>query len=50
METEDKHHVAIVFERINRFGTQLDTFQLLSAWVGVQILTYKMSSHNLPKK
>ncbi|MFD2412351.1 GmrSD restriction endonuclease domain-containing protein [Paenibacillus rhizoplanae] len=32
METEDKHHVAIVFERINRFGTQLDTFQLLSAW------------------
>lgn len=32
METEDKNMVAIVFERINRAGTQLDTFQLLSAW------------------
>lgn len=32
IETEDKGKVAIVFERINRAGTELDTFQLLSAW------------------
>lgn len=32
METDDKEHVAIVFERINRAGIPLDSFQLLSAW------------------
>lgn len=32
METDDKEHVAIVFERINRAGMKLDSFQLLSAW------------------
>lgn len=32
IETEDKGKVAIVFERINRAGTELDTFQLLTAW------------------
>ncbi|TPG70796.1 hypothetical protein EEL32_06205 [Brevibacillus laterosporus] len=32
METEDRTHVAIVFERVNRAGEPLDTFQLLSAW------------------
>ncbi|MCL6426822.1 DUF262 domain-containing protein [Bacillus subtilis] len=32
IETEDKGKVAIVFERINRSGTELDTFQLLTAW------------------
>lgn len=32
METNDKEHVAIVFERINRAGQPLDSFQLLSAW------------------
>lgn len=32
IETEEKENVAIVFERINRSGTELDTFQLLSAW------------------
>lgn len=32
LETEDKSKVAIVFERINRKGIPLDTFQLLSAW------------------
>ena len=32
METDDKAHVAIVFERINRAGVPLDSFQLLTAW------------------
>lgn len=32
LETDDKEKVAIVFERINRKGVELDTFQLLSAW------------------
>lgn len=31
-ETEDRNTVAIVFERVNRMGVELDTFQLLSAW------------------
>lgn len=30
--TEEKPKIAIVFERINRKGVPLDTFQLLSAW------------------
>ncbi|MGV7636698.1 hypothetical protein PJI23_30255, partial [Mycobacterium kansasii] len=29
---EDRASVAIVFERVNRQGVKLDTFQLLSAW------------------
>lgn len=32
METEDRGNVAIVFERINRAGVPLDSFQLLTAW------------------
>jgi hypothetical protein len=32
VETEEKQRIAIVFERINRKGVPLDTFQLLSAW------------------
>lgn len=32
METDDKKIVAIVFERINRAGVPLDSFQLLTAW------------------
>lgn len=32
VETEEKQKIAIVFERINRKGIPLDTFQLLSAW------------------
>src|SRR5258706_11611206 len=32
LETNDRTKVAIVFERINRKGVPLDTFQLLSAW------------------
>lgn len=32
IETEDKGKIAIVFERINRAGTRLDTFQLITAW------------------
>lgn len=32
METDDKGNVAIVFERINRAGVPLDSFQLLTAW------------------
>lgn len=32
IETEDRAKVAIVFERINRRGVELDTFQLLNAW------------------
>lgn len=32
LETDNKEQVAIVFERINRAGVQLDTFQLLTAW------------------
>jgi hypothetical protein len=31
-ETDDKNKVSIVFERINRAGTELDVFELLSAW------------------
>lgn len=31
-ETSDRNKVAIVFERINRAGTRLDVFELLSAW------------------
>jgi hypothetical protein len=31
-KTEDRTKVAIVFERINRLGVELDTLQLLSAW------------------
>lgn len=31
-ETQDRNEVAIVFERINRAGTELDLFELLSAW------------------
>jgi hypothetical protein len=32
MVTEDKTAVAIVFERVNQRGVELDTVQLLSAW------------------
>lgn len=32
METDDKNIVAIVFERVNRAGIPLDSFQLLTAW------------------
>lgn len=32
METDDKSIVAIVFERINRAGVPLGSFQLLTAW------------------
>ena len=31
-ETDDRTRVAIVFERVNRLGVELDTLQLLSAW------------------
>ena len=31
-ESSDRNKVAIVFERINRAGTRLDVFELLSAW------------------
>jgi len=31
-ESDDRNSVAIVFERINRAGTELNIFQLLSAW------------------
>lgn len=31
-ETDDRNKVAIVFERINRAGTELDIFELLAAW------------------
>ena len=32
IDTNDKSRVAIVFERINRKGVPLDTYQLLTAW------------------
>lgn len=32
LKTEDRTQVAIVFERVNRMGVELDTLQLLSAW------------------
>lgn len=32
VETEEHSKIAIIFERINRGGVQLDTYQLLSAW------------------
>lgn len=31
-ESEDRASVAIVFERVNRMGIELDVFQLLTAW------------------
>ncbi|MCZ2264753.1 DUF262 domain-containing protein [Isoptericola sp. QY 916] len=31
-ETEDRTRVAIVFERVNRMGVELDMFELLTAW------------------
>lgn len=31
-KTDDKETVAIIFERVNRQGVELDTLQLLSAW------------------
>ena len=31
-ETDDRNEVAIVFERINRAGTELNVFELLAAW------------------
>lgn len=31
-QSDDRTKVAIVFERINRAGTRLDTFELLAAW------------------
>jgi hypothetical protein len=31
-ESEDRTSVAIVFERVNRMGIELDVFQLLTAW------------------
>lgn len=31
-ESEDRTSVAIVFERVNRMGVELDVFQLLTAW------------------
>jgi hypothetical protein len=31
-KTDDKEIVAIIFERVNRQGVELDTLQLLSAW------------------
>ncbi|GAB3607040.1 DUF262 domain-containing protein [Conyzicola nivalis] len=31
-ESEDRTSVAIVFERVNRLGVELDMFQLLTAW------------------
>ncbi|MBE0337278.1 GmrSD restriction endonuclease domain-containing protein [Paenibacillus sp. 23TSA30-6] len=32
MKTDNMNHVAIVFERVNTAGTELDHYQLLSAW------------------
>lgn len=32
VETEEHSKIAIIFERVNRGGVPLDTFQLLSAW------------------
>jgi hypothetical protein len=32
IETDNRDTVAVVFERVNRMGVELDTFQLLSAW------------------
>lgn len=32
VETDEKEKISIVFERINRKGQPLDTFQLLTAW------------------
>jgi hypothetical protein len=32
LRTEDRTQVAIVFERVNRLGMELDTLQLLAAW------------------
>ncbi|TLS52145.1 DUF262 domain-containing protein [Paenibacillus antri] len=32
VETPSREHVAIIFERINRAGIPLDTYQLLTAW------------------
>ena len=39
IETDDRAKVAIVFERVNRLGVELDTLQLLSAWTWSEDLT-----------
>lgn len=47
LETEDKSKVAIVFERINRKGVPLDTFQLLSAWTWSEDFNLQAAMENL---
>jgi len=45
--TEDRATVAIVFERVNRKGVELDTLQLLSAWTWSDEFDLQVSFRNL---
>lgn len=50
IETEDKGKIAIVFERINRAGTDLDTFQLITAWSWSSEFDLKEEIENLAEE
>lgn len=45
--TEDRATVAIVFERVNRKGVELDTLQLLSAWTWSDEFDLQQAFRNL---
>lgn len=47
VETEEKDKIAIVFERINRKGIPLDTFQLLTAWTWSEEFELKLEFEEL---
>ncbi|MGY4709185.1 GmrSD restriction endonuclease domain-containing protein [Mycolicibacterium sp. CBM1] len=47
---EDRASVAIVFERVNRQGVQLDTFQLLTAWTWSEEFDLQEKFKNLAER
>lgn len=50
IETDDRGKVAIVFERVNRLGMELDTFQLLSAWTWSEEFDLQEQIRNLAEE
>lgn len=50
LETNDKSKVAIVFERINRRGVELDTLQLLTAWTWSEEFDLQSKFENLKQE
>lgn len=47
---EDRNSVAIVFERVNRQGVKLDTFQLLTAWTWSEEFSLQQKFDDLAEK